>query len=1085
MTVHEAARPDLSSVLGGLKDFQRDSVEYIFRRLYTDLDSTRRFLLADEVGLGKTMVAKGVIARAIDHLWAEVQRIDIIYICSNSDIARQNINRLKVSDHGEAALASRITLLPTKIKELKKRRLNFVSFTPGTSFDLKSSLGIVEERALIYWLLRQAWDLEGKGALNVLQGYASTDCFRAAAKGFRHSYDIDEDISAEFAAALERRVASDKELGKADLRSRFENLSERFGRTRKHLPSKDREDRSRMVSELRSILATTCLNSLQPDLIILDEFQRFKHLLDGTDSASMLARGLFECPDARVLLVSATPYKMYTMEHEAEEDHYRDFLRTVKFLASGMKDAPDFENLLGVYRREIFRLASSNLEPLRHAKEKLEGQLRRVMVRTERLAISEDRDGMLCQVPSEGLCVESEDLDSYLALQKVARTLDQGDTLEYWKSSPYLLNFMEDYQLKQALRKACSDPGRVESLVDALANTRALLDWQDIASYRDLDAGNARLRSLLSGTVGQGAWRLLWIPPSLPYYRLGGPYAEPRLGSFTKRLVFSSWVVVPKVISTLCSYEAERRMICSFDASAENSPEARRRRTALLRFGRAEGRLTGMPVLGLIYPSSWLARECDPLDLAGVIGGSDGIPSQGELVKEIQRRIEPLLAKLPSSTDEGGLADEAWYWAAPILLDLRDNAEGTREWLAQDGLDAIWSGQKEPGENSDDSTAWAAHIGRARELAAGQVRLGPKPEDLSLVLAQMAIASPGVATLRAITRIAGGTRALRTLSTRNSAAQVGWSFLHLFNLPEVMAFIRGMNGKEPYWRRVLEYCVDGGLQPALDEYAHVLRESLGVAGGSSEKIASEVSAVMRRAVGLRTASLGLDEIRVDKDQRQIEVEDRRMRAGFALRFGEDRTDDGSDVNRPDQVREAFNSPFWPFVLATTSVGQEGLDFHLYCHAVVHWNLPSNPVDLEQREGRVHRYKGHAIRRNVAQTHGMKAIACGGSEDPWNFMFDGAREDRPDEATDLVPYWLYPVDGGAKIERHVPALPLSRDLQRLGALKKSLVVYRMVFGQSRQEDLISFLLGHLGADKASRAAAELRIDLAPPRNGSPT
>ena len=26
------------------------------------------------------------------------------------------------------------------------------------------------------------------------------------------------------------------------------------------------------------------------------------------------------------------------------------------------------------------------------------------------------------------------------------------------------------------------------------------------------------------------------------------------------------------------------------------------------------------------------------------------------------------------------------------------------------------------------------------------------------------------------------------------------------------------------------------------------------------------------------------------------------------------------------VREAFNSPFWPFVLATTPVGQEGLDF---------------------------------------------------------------------------------------------------------------------------------------------------------------
>ena len=56
---------------------------------------------------------------------------------------------------------------------------------------------------------------------------------------------------------------------------------------------------------------------------------------------------------------------------------------------------------------------------------------------------------------------------------------------------------------------------------------------------------------------------------------------------------------------------------------------------------------------------------------------------------------------------------------------------------------------------------------------------------------------------------------------------------------------------------------------------------------------------------------------------------------------------------PDAVGAAFNPPFWPFVMGTTYIGQEGLDFHWYCHAVVHWNLPPNPVDLEQREGRVH------------------------------------------------------------------------------------------------------------------------------------
>ena len=39
--------------LAGLKDFQRKTVDYVFKRLYGD-DPTSRFLIADEVGLGKT-----------------------------------------------------------------------------------------------------------------------------------------------------------------------------------------------------------------------------------------------------------------------------------------------------------------------------------------------------------------------------------------------------------------------------------------------------------------------------------------------------------------------------------------------------------------------------------------------------------------------------------------------------------------------------------------------------------------------------------------------------------------------------------------------------------------------------------------------------------------------------------------------------------------------------------------------------------------------------------------------------------------------------------------------------------------------
>lgn len=47
-------------ILSGLKDFQRATVERIFN-LFTSGRS--RVLVADEVGLGKTLIARGVIAK--------------------------------------------------------------------------------------------------------------------------------------------------------------------------------------------------------------------------------------------------------------------------------------------------------------------------------------------------------------------------------------------------------------------------------------------------------------------------------------------------------------------------------------------------------------------------------------------------------------------------------------------------------------------------------------------------------------------------------------------------------------------------------------------------------------------------------------------------------------------------------------------------------------------------------------------------------------------------------------------------------------------------------------------------------------
>jgi hypothetical protein len=162
--------PRTDRFLSSLEDFQRDTVDYVFARMYDDESPSMRFLIADEVGLGKTKVAAGIVARAVDRLRAEdsARRIDVVYICSNSSIARQNINRLNVTGQPCHDLPDRITLLPRDIDRLRKNSVNFIAFTPGTSFSMRSGGGRAEEPALLFKLLPDDWTANERGSLSLL-----------------------------------------------------------------------------------------------------------------------------------------------------------------------------------------------------------------------------------------------------------------------------------------------------------------------------------------------------------------------------------------------------------------------------------------------------------------------------------------------------------------------------------------------------------------------------------------------------------------------------------------------------------------------------------------------------------------------------------------------------------------------------------------------------------------------------------------------------------------------------------------------------------------------------------------------------
>lgn len=378
---------NVQEVLAPLKEFQRRSVDYIFNRMYGP-NPTTRFLLADEVGLGKTLVARGIIAKAIEHLWNKVDRIDVIYICSNSDIARQNITSLNITGKDDFALATRITLLPQILSEKRlNNRLNFVSFTPGTSFELKGRTGIIKERVLLYWLTTEAYGHKGSAAINVFRATARYETFRRKTKDFEQNPELDNQIRDSFMHELK--------LNKS-LREKFKFLCKKYERNNGTQSWETRREMSYFIGQLRNTLARTCLRSLEPDLIILDEFQQFKYLLNGQDEAAQLAKELFTYCDkhtqARVLLLSATPYKMYTLSQESQDDdHYTDFIQTLDFLFEHEVEKTErFKSCLEDYRKEIYRIADNGTENLIKIKTNIENQLSQVMVRTERLASTID-----------------------------------------------------------------------------------------------------------------------------------------------------------------------------------------------------------------------------------------------------------------------------------------------------------------------------------------------------------------------------------------------------------------------------------------------------------------------------------------------------------------------------------------------------------------------------------------------------------------------------------------------------------------------------------------------------------------------
>lgn len=977
-------------------DFQTATADHV---LEAYKKGQKRVLVADEAGLGKTTVASEVVRRVKEELSKDVLEDDglycIVYVCCNLQIAQQNIDTL--SDDGakvdlsQSRLSMQHFVYYRKKVELEEQGKDtlVLSLTPVTSFQMTYGKGSASERALMYACLSLLPEFETKKQLGKLSSLLVGRAPKAWEWMSVYYYnEVRKPNMSEYRDTIVKAVVN--QLSKPT--SEGETLMQKLNRLCNSKHDKQwQAEINYFTIELRKIFADISLEILKPDLVIMDEFQKFSSLIDTNKATeteeNMIARKFFANKDTYILLLSATPYKPYTTLEELNEsnndEQYKDFHRLMDFLHANDETKVDFKTIWRNYSSALKQLEKETDETINRKHQSAENMLYHVMGRTER-----SNDGIIHEdLPPIDDYLSVGDITSFLQMQHLINSCRKygkkvySAPVDYAKSSAYQLSFMDNYKLKDIIAEAWKAGASKGIKKDCL-----LLDRNKVENYRLEDYNNARLDFVIDTIFGKrkkstGVESLLWIPASHPYYTQQ-PNVFTKNESFSKYLVFSSWGMVPKMLACLISYETERRLLRRTNETYHKED------SQLLKDSAKTKALTIMHTV-----STCLADMYDPEEYFGM--------SLSTIKQHIKKAVRNKLNEFEGNTVSRVSSLDIYQ----LLVAFDNSAEETRN----------------------------------------------IPEDADDILAEMAIGAPAMCLYRIFKRCGD-------VNAKEHAEDVAKELIGIFNNRQGIAAVRSnCRTHSNYFQNVIDYCIMGNLQAVLDEFVHMIGEKESPETIVTRIKESFVSAYPQQINTIQTFG-------TDKKYT--------MRKHFAVDFGSGKQTE-NDVNHATNVRSAFNSPFRPFVLASTSVGQEGLDFHWYCRKIIHWNLPSNPQNLEQREGRINRYKCLSVRRNIAKLYDKIF--------KWNDMFDKASTELKGDNSEMVPFWYLPLNDEhfngietEKIERIVPMYPMSEDESRYSRLIKVLSLYRLTMGQPRQEELLQMLEGKISQAQIK----QLLFDLSP-------
>lgn len=966
-----------------LAPFQSRTVEVASEILMGN--GPRRFLVADEVGLGKTVIARAIAQR----LQKGRRRLNVMYLCPSLEIAGQNrpkfVSLTGIDPEEYDPGADRLALVPGSLPA-EGNGFRVFTFTPETSlpgWKLGPRTGRKAERELIFSALERFPAL-----LSVVK---LLDRERAA--GGRQLLAGRGDLKGFTAIGIERAM-----------RDIFDCQSGSVERAVLGWLEREDVDVVEFVGRFRSVLALAALRikTVKPDLVILDEFHRFADLiLPKVETSSdrlmqerarihrLLVEALLGGEERpAVLLLSATPYRLRRLDGKEihEVDHYRSLIDLAGFLADDEGCRFAVEEAMRDYHRAL-RTNGAN-DAIRVsvlvAKERLEALLRPLMARTERALVHKedlfDRD-------NPQVSIETQDLVVFKHFAETAGAEFAGWAPAMWTSIPYPAQTMHGYKIWKSLQTAKPAPIEAGSGNGSLAHPQ--------------------LRHLAQ-LVGKPAHLSLpWQPPTVAWWRLEGPWSS-RRPLPGKTLLFSRWRGAPTAISALLSINLSGGL---------RKPKVKAP-VPLLRPGGSE---TGA-LVGLFMPWPNLSLAIEPQK------------SRGTTLASVQADARRQL--------------EAYLRAKRIRL---DGTEKRPTWIVAAGIEREISGIT---YQSVCSLAAKASKGAKAKNWFGLPKINQVSPSEVAALNVYLLSSPGSILARCLVRHNVPQDLPRD---RRRTFAFLWESLRPYLGHRTFAdLIQSSSKKKRYPDALADAMLKGGFEAVLDEQMCLLSR-LGDAKGL--EIVEQLSASLLNRPGLV-------QFRRGRTNHRVPVQAVTPFAGGEQNRGRKK---GGKRLRSDTLRRAFNSPFWPHILCTTSIGQEGLDFHLWCSRIVHWDLPGDPVDFEQREGRIARYGSLAVRRSLAREHAVQSLEAARGASPFGELISLSRRVDSDR-TGLERWWL-PAEGrptSVSFDWQFSHRAIQRD-----RMLEDLLHYRLALGQPDPEAFVK-MLRRIGADDT--IGRELAIDL---------